>query len=69
MAGREPELRGLLLLFGATDRVITRFAVRAGRAIGWDAGGRQVADVPLQEPAVVRPAADTARGTWRTNIT
>jgi nitrate reductase / nitrite oxidoreductase, beta subunit len=69
MAGKDTELRGLLLLFGATDRLISRFEVRAGKAMGYDKDGALLAEVPLQEPAVVRPLHDAERGTYRTNIT
>jgi nitrate reductase / nitrite oxidoreductase, beta subunit len=69
MAGGDPELQGLLMLFGATDRVIARFEVKDGQAYGYDATGALLAQVPVQEPAWVRPFHDAERDTYRTNIT
>jgi nitrate reductase / nitrite oxidoreductase, beta subunit len=69
MRGEDTELRGLLLLFGSTDRVISRFEVRGGKAMGYDRDGQLLSEVPLQEPAVVRSAVDAERETFRTNIT
>ena len=69
MAGKDPELQGLLMLFGASDRIIHRFEVKDGNAYGYDAAGQLLAEVPVQEPAFVREAHDAARSVYRSNIT
>lgn len=69
MAGKDPELQGLLMLFGATDRVISRFEVKDGKAFGYDADGQLLAEVPVQEPSFIRQAHDAERTVYRSNIT
>lgn len=68
MAGKDPELQGLLMLFGATDRVMHSFEVKDGKAYAYDAQGLVLAEVPVQEPSFVRPAQD-GHGAYRSNIT
>jgi nitrate reductase beta subunit len=51
----DPELLGLLMLFGATERIIHTFAVEDGVAHGYDEQGAEIVSVPVREPAVVRP--------------
>jgi nitrate reductase beta subunit len=51
----DPELLGLLMLFGATERIIDTFAVEGGVARGFDEQGEEVVAVPLREPTFVRP--------------
>lgn len=67
--GKDPELQGLLMLFGATDRIIARFEVKDGTARGWDAEGKLLAEVPVREPSWVRvafdPELDTVRSSTR----
>jgi nitrate reductase beta subunit len=65
----DPELLGVLLLMGATDRWIEKFRVAGGEAIGYDAKGDEIARVPLKEPVYLRPAFDAARAVYRHNIT
>jgi nitrate reductase beta subunit len=69
MRGEDKELQALLMLFGATDHIVHRFEVRDDRAFGYGADGALLAEVPVREPAVVRPREDTVRVTFRTNIT
>jgi len=64
----DPELLGVLLLMGATDRWIERFRVKDGFAYGYDAKGDEVARVPLKEPIYIRPAFDARHGAFRHNI-
>jgi nitrate reductase beta subunit len=63
----DPELLGLILLMGATDKWIEKFRVREGFAYGYDAKGNEVAKVPLKEPIYIRPALDVARAAFRHN--
>jgi nitrate reductase beta subunit len=51
----DPELLGCLMLFGATERIIERFAVEGGIAYGYDEAGEEIVSVPLEEPTIVRP--------------
>lgn len=53
--GEDEELRGLLLLFGATDRIIYKFKVKNGQAYGYDENGELIVSVPLKEPVFIRP--------------
>ena len=69
MRGDDPELRGLLMLFGATDKVIHRFEVIDDVATGYGADGAQVASVPIREPVYIRPFRDEERDAVRSNIT
>ena len=52
----DPELLGALMLFGATERIIHRFAVTKGIATAFDREGKELVSVPLREPTIVRPA-------------
>src|SRR3990170_6850436 len=51
----DPELLGLLMLFGATERIISTFDVKDGVARGYDESGTEIVAVPLREPTFVRP--------------
>ena len=51
----DPELLGLLLLFGSTERIIDTFDVKAGVARGYDEEGKEIVAVPLREPTFFRP--------------
>jgi nitrate reductase beta subunit len=50
----DPELLGLLMLFGATERIIDTFDVTGGVARGYDGDGQEVVAVPLREPTFTR---------------
>lgn len=63
----DPELLGVLLLMGATDKWIERFRVKDGSAFGYDAKGNEIARVPLKEPVYIRQALDTRIGAFRHN--
>ncbi|MFN0156260.1 MAG: 4Fe-4S dicluster domain-containing protein, partial [Gaiella sp.] len=51
----DPELLGLLMLFGSTERIFDTFDVKQGVARGYDADGKEIVAVPLREPTFVRP--------------
>ena len=53
-AKEDEELLGLLMLFGATERIISTFDVKAGVARGYDEDGHELVAVPLREPTFVR---------------
>jgi nitrate reductase / nitrite oxidoreductase, beta subunit len=65
----DPEVLGLIQLFGSTDRTIDRFRISGDDAVGYDADGKEVARTPLYEPQVVRDPFDPALGLPRLNIT
>jgi len=69
MRGEDPELLGVLLLAVSTDRLIHKFRVASGQAMGYDEKGQEVVRVPLKEPTVVRPPFDERVGAYRYNVT
>jgi len=50
----DPELLGLLMLFGATERIMDTWDVRDGIARAYDEQGEEIVGVPLREPTFVR---------------
>lgn len=66
--GEDRKLLGAMMLFGATSRIITRFAVEDSTAIGWNASGDEVARVPFTEPVYERPHHDRKHDVYRHNI-
>jgi nitrate reductase beta subunit len=67
--GADKELLGALLLSGASQRIITRFAVDDRSVIGWSEGGDEVARVPFTEPVYIREHYDEAHDVYRHNTT
>lgn len=65
----DPEIVGLIQLFGATDRTLHRFKIQGDDAIGYDEDDKEVARVPMYEPQIVRDLTDPALGVPRMNIT
>lgn len=63
----DPKLLGALMLFGASNRIITRFDVQNEVAIGWDVDGEEVARVPFTEPTYFRKFLDEKAGAYRHN--
>lgn len=72
-AVNDPNLIGLLMLFGATPRIIHSFAVRGdmvkGACLGFDEHGTEVVRVPLKEPIVIRKRYDEERNVYRHSVT
>ena len=66
-AAEDPELAGLLGLFGSTHHVIHRFKRTGDTIIGYDDQNAELVRVPLREPVYIRNAYDAARGVVRTN--
>ena len=54
----DPVLQGLLALFGSTASTIARFEVRDGSAIARTDDRRDLVQVPVTEPVMVRPGVD-----------
>ena len=49
-APNDPDLAGLLALFGSTEAVVHRFKRQGDKMIGFGEGGREVIRVPTREP-------------------
>lgn len=67
-AAGDPDIAGLLSLFGSTQQVVPRWRRQGDTVIGLDDSGAEIVRVPLREPVHVREAFDSARGVARTNI-
>ncbi|MDP7162076.1 MAG: dehydrogenase [Phycisphaerae bacterium] len=65
----DEKLRGLLVLFGSTDKIFTRFKVTSGEAIGYNDKGDEIVRVPITEPTYRRPFFDEERNVYRHSIT
>jgi nitrate reductase beta subunit len=50
----DEELLGLLMLFGATERIMDTFEVKDGVARAYDGDGEEIVAVPVREPSFVR---------------
>ena len=64
----DPDLAGLLSLFGSTARVVPRWQRHGDAVIGLDENGGEIVRVPLREPIFIRQAFDAAHGVVRTNV-
>jgi nitrate reductase beta subunit len=66
----DPDLAGLLALFGSTERIVHRFRRQGDVVIGWDEKGVEVVRVPVREPTqILRSALDPRHGVARANVT
>lgn len=65
----DPELQSLLVLFGSTNEIITKFKFKNGIAYGYRHDGQEVARVPIEEQKVIRQAYDAERKVYRMDIT
>ncbi len=64
----DPDLSGLLSLFGSTELIPARWARRGQTVHGYDESGLEVVRVPLTEPVYIRRAFDSRYGVTRTNV-
>jgi len=64
----DPDLAGLLGLFGSTARIVPRWKREGDTVLGFAEDGSELLRVPLKEPVHVRMAFDTAQGVQRTNV-
>jgi nitrate reductase beta subunit len=67
-AAEDPDLAGLLCLFGSTELIPARWRRQGQSVSGYDDSGLEIVRVPLREPVFVRQAYDSARDAVRTNI-
>jgi nitrate reductase beta subunit len=66
----DEKLVGLLMLFGSTDHIIHSFEVKNnGYCLGYDDGGREIVQVPLKEPIIIREEYDGQRNVRRFSVT
>lgn len=67
----DPELLGVLHLFGNTKEMMESFKLfkAAGEAAGYDKKGREIVRIPVKEPNYLRPFFDEEFKTFRHNIT
>ena len=65
----DPELLGLMMLFGSAEQIMHRFEVSGEIARGFDADGKEVVSVPVREPSFVRDYFDAVRDTYLHNTT
>ena len=64
----DPDLSGLLSLFGSTQNVVPRWKRDGDTVLGLDESGAEIVRVPLREPVHIRQAFDSERGVVRTNV-
>lgn len=63
----DPELSGLLSLFGCTERVVPRWRREGDVMIGMEDDGAEIIRVPVTEPVHIRSIFDETHGVMRTN--
>ena len=63
----DPDLAGLLSLFGCSEEVMPRWKRVGDTVIGLKEDGKEIVRVPYREPAHVRAAVDLRHGVQRTN--
>jgi nitrate reductase beta subunit len=68
-APEDPELKGVLMLMGATERWVDKFRVQGDYVYGYDERGNELVRVPLKEPIYLRPVYDRQFTVYRHNIT
>ncbi len=72
-AYEDKKLIGLLMMFGATDRIINSFEVTGdinnGSCIGYDNEHKEIVRVPLKEPMIIRKEYDKERDVHRFSVT
>ncbi len=66
-APNDPDLAGLLSLFGATESVMTRWVRRGEEVAGVDDRGTTLVRVPMREPVHVRAGFDKVYQVMRSN--
>jgi nitrate reductase beta subunit len=66
-APNDPDLSGLLCLFGSTEAIVARWRRQGELVWGMDDKGAEVVRVPLREPVEVRPAFDARHQIVRIN--
>ncbi|MBI4368789.1 MAG: dehydrogenase [Elusimicrobia bacterium] len=65
---RDPQLVGLLSLFGSTDHLVDKFEVKDGKALGF-LNNEHLVTVPVKEPVIFRMSKDENLDVVRPSIT
>jgi nitrate reductase beta subunit len=68
-AHNDPDLAGLIALFGSTERIIHKFKRRGETMFGYDDKGTEIVQVPIKEPVQVLTGFDPRRGVAPANVT
>ena len=63
----DPDLCGLLALFGCTERIVPRWRREGDTIIGLEENGDEIIRVPIKEPVHIREAFDPAHAVVRSN--
>lgn len=66
-AAKDPDLAGLLCMFGSTESLVHRWKRQGETVTGMDEKGATLIRVPLKEPVYIRAAFDTKHQIVRTN--
>jgi hypothetical protein len=66
-APNDPDLAGLMGLFGSTESVMTRWSRRGDEIVGGDDKNTPLVRVLMREPVHIRPAVDKLYQITRTN--
>ncbi len=66
-AVNDPDLAGLLGLFGSTEQIMPRWRREGDWIIGYEDDGKEIRRVPLKEPVLIRDAYDRKHQVVRTN--
>jgi nitrate reductase beta subunit len=66
-AAKDPDLAGLLCLFGSTESLVHRWKRQGETITGMDEKGAAIMRVPLKEPVYIRNAFDAKHQIVRTN--
>jgi len=67
-AAGDPDLAGLLALFGSTAQIVPRWRREGEEVVGLAEDGSEIVRVPLREPVYIRAAFDAMYGVQRTNV-
>jgi nitrate reductase beta subunit len=67
-APHDPDLQGLLALFGSTERIVPRWKRQGDVIIGMEENKREIIRVPIRERAFVNRPYDVPLGALRSNI-
>lgn len=68
-AKHDQKLIGLLMLMGATNKIIHSFKVEREICFGYDEKGKEIVKVPLKEPFFIREEYDKERDVHRFSVT
>jgi len=67
-AANDPDLFGLLSLFGSTQHVVPHWKREGDAVIGLDDSNKEIVRVPLREPVHIRQAFDSNLNVMRSNV-